>query len=133
MQPMGRNQGPRPKPVPLSEPTSITERIPRREAERKLAGDPERTSALEATATSDATLEEELNRINLMGERFLSPSPERKALNDVAKSLDEAREYLVDSMSAADKGELSGIHMRLASIVAEVDSLASDLAGGEAA
>jgi hypothetical protein len=112
--PMGRNQG-------------------RREAERKLAGGPERTSTLEATATSDATLEEELNRIDLMGERFLSPSPQLKALNDVARSLDVSRESLVAAMSAADEGELSGIHMRLASIVAEVDSLASDLAGGEAA
>jgi hypothetical protein len=115
--PMGRNQGPRPKPVPAV--ADLSEK-----RERK---------ALEATETPDSDLFEELNRIDLMGERFLSPSPERKALNDVARSLDVSRESLVEAMSAADEGELSGIHMRLASIVAEVDSLASDLAGGDAA
>lgn len=109
-----RHMGPRPKPVADLD----------QHRERK---------ALEATETPTSDLQDELNRIDLMGERFLSPSPQLKALNDVARSLDEAREYLVDAMSAADRGELSGIHMRLASIVAEVDSLASDLAGGEAA
>jgi hypothetical protein len=114
------DQGPRPRSV--REEPKVTDLIERRE--RK---------ALEATETPDSDLYEELNRIDLMGERFLSPSPERKALNEVARSLDTSREWLIDAMNVADKGELSGIHMRLASIVAEVDSLASDLAGGEAA
>jgi hypothetical protein len=89
--------------------------------------------ALEATETPTSDLQEELNRVDLMGERFLSPSPERKALNDIARNLSVAREPLQEAKEAADPEEMSGVHMRLASIVAEVDSLASDLAGGEAA
>lgn len=86
---------------------------------------------LAALETPDSDLYAELNRVDLMGERiFARRSSERECLNEVARNLDVSRESLMDALGDADRGGLPGVHMRLASILVEVDSLASDLAGG---
>jgi hypothetical protein len=59
-----------------------------------------------------------------------SPS---EAVGDIGRELDDALSKLRAAAKVADDSGLSGVHMRLLGILLEVDSLASGLAGGEAA
>jgi hypothetical protein len=117
MQPMGRNQGPRPKPVPVV--TDLEER-------RQL-------KALEATATPTATLEDERDRVDQAWEAWTMPqqSTQLEARQLVARHVDEAKSSLLAAgQLCADREDLISVHARVASVALEVDTLLSDLAGG---